>query len=154
MTTQHKDNLAEALDAQFAEAWRPEAGESLIGTVAAISQRDAGYGSYPIVTIQPDEGEPKALHAIHAVAQAQLAESRPGIGERIGVRYLGKVDGAERAYHSYKVVVDRPEQDVDWSQYGGDDSSDEGDAGSATTGVHEPLDGGQAAEAAADDIPF
>lgn len=120
MTTQDTDRVAEALDADFAEAWRPKPGEQVIGVVTAISEREGGFGKYPILTIQPDEGEPVAVHAFRTVLASKLAEASPKIAERLGVMYIGEVDGGERRYHSYRVAVDRPEQGVDWSTYSED----------------------------------
>ena len=37
--------LQQDLDADFAPAWRPAAGDSLIGTVTGISEREGTYGA-------------------------------------------------------------------------------------------------------------
>ena len=45
-----------ASDLDYAEAWSPEPGEIIAGTVVEITTRDGGYGDYPIVTLETDEG--------------------------------------------------------------------------------------------------
>lgn len=109
-------NITEMLDEEFAESWRPEAGDTLSGTVVAIGMNDAGWGPYPIVTVQPDNGEPKAFHAFHSVAKARLAELRPEIGDKIGIRYLGLREprNGGRAYHAYRIVMPGASGSVDW----------------------------------------
>ena len=120
MNTKASSSIDEKLDADFAEAWRPEPGDRLIGEVVSISERAAGYGAYPIVTVQPEEGEPLAIHAFRTVLASKLAEAGPKIGETVGVEYLGEVTTGDRPYHAYKVAVDRPEKGVDWSAYSED----------------------------------
>jgi hypothetical protein len=119
------ENLAAALDRDFAPAWRPEPGDKLIGRVVELGERTTEYGTYPIVTVQTDEGERFAAHAIHTVLASQLAGKRPKVGERIGIVYRGKVKGDEREYHSYRVEVERDgDAAVDWSRHA---DAEEGD---------------------------
>ena len=113
-------SIQDALDRDYAEAWRPTAGDSLFGEVVEIGERAGEHGSYPIVTVKQTDGEERAFHAFHTVAANQLAEARPKVGDEIGIRYKGKVsgEGPHGDYHSYRVVVDRPSRDIDWAQYG------------------------------------
>ena len=57
-------SLDDRLD-NFAEAWKPEPGDKLIGTVVDLDERDSAYGDepYPIVTVQNDDGNELAFHA-------------------------------------------------------------------------------------------
>ena len=93
----------------FAEAWKPEPGDKLIGTVVDLDERDSAYGDepYPIVTVETDDGNELAFHAFHTVARNELAKQRPAIGDRIGIAYHGKQDG--KNYESYRVIVERAE---------------------------------------------
>jgi hypothetical protein len=86
----------------------------------AISEREGGYGRYPIVTIRCADGDEVAVHAFRTVLASRLAEVRPQSGEQLGIKYEGERDGGERRYHSYKVAVDRPERPIDWSTYSED----------------------------------
>jgi hypothetical protein len=141
------EDLDERLDAEFAPAWRPEAGEKLVGQIVVISERTGGFGRYPIVTLRQDDGSDLAIHAFHSVLSSRLAEVQPKPGERLGVKYEGKVEGAKQPYHSYKVAIDRPEHPVDWSAYSGDDLPEETTA-TPVSELHKPL------EPEGEDIPF
>jgi hypothetical protein len=124
-------SIEDRLNADFAEAWKPEPGDTLIGEIVEIGERDGGYGPYPIVTIRQDDTSVLAVHAFHTVLASQLAEQHPAIGDRIGIRYKGRVtsEGARGGYHSYRVTVDRPAGgNVDWSKYGETPPADEQDS--------------------------
>ena len=84
-------SLEKALDTDYAPAWRPEAGDKLVGEIVGLSERP-GYDEtpYPIVTVRQDDGTELALHAFHTVIANELAKQRPVVGERIGVKYLGR----------------------------------------------------------------
>ena len=104
----------------FADAWKPEPGDKLIGTVVDLDERDSAYGDepYPIVTIETDDGNELAFHAFHTVARNELAKQRPVVGDRIGVAYHGKKDG--KNYESYRVIVERTESEpkaIDWDKH-------------------------------------
>jgi hypothetical protein len=117
------------LDRDYAEAWRPDPGEVLAGAITEITSRDGGYGEYPILVVR--QGAPMetelAFHAIHTVAQSELASKKPQIGETIAIKYLGKREAAsgKTTYDGYKVVIDRDAGEFDWSRYG-DRRADEG----------------------------
>ncbi len=111
------NTLHDQLDAQFTPAWRPQPGDKLVGTVIGLGERAGAYGTYPIVTVRQDDGTELAFHAFHTVAQQQLAEVRPRLGEQIWVKYQGQ-RGADRTYHSYAVKVDRDESaSFNWGRY-------------------------------------
>lgn len=118
-------SLEDQLEPRYAEAWRPKDGETLVGELTSIGERDAGRGCYPVLTIRQDDGEELAAHCFHTVLAGELAKLAPEVGERLAIRYLGEVqkrDGGGR-YHSYRVAVDRdPAQSIDWARYRADDS--------------------------------
>jgi len=93
-------SLAERLDA-VAVAWRPKAGEKLIGTIIDVDVRTGEYGAYPIVTIASDEGAEVAVHCFHAVLKSEFSKRPPRAGERVGLKYLGLT---EKGYESYRVA--------------------------------------------------
>jgi hypothetical protein len=143
-------SIEDRLDASFAPAWRPDVDDRLIGEVVALSERDGGYGSYPILTIRRDSGEELAVHAMHQVLSSQLAELRPKVGDRIAIKYLGKIanKAGNGSYHGYRAVSDAATGGVDWGKYGGDEPdggsdlpSDLGDPGdfAAAPSDDEPL---------------
>lgn len=153
-------SIEDRLDASFAPAWRPDVDDRLIGEVVALSERDGGYGSYPILTIRRDGGEELAVHAMHDVLSRELAKLRPAVGDRLAIKYCGKVSpksGAGAPYHSYKVVSDAAAGGVDWGRYGDGDGDGDGSGVGSGGGSDLPSSGGAAAEPAApadDVIPF
>lgn len=97
------------LDTNF-EGWKPEPGDKLLGTVLTVSTSDAGgFGAYPLLEIVSDDGEGIALHCFHAVLKTAVERWNPQPGERIGVKYVGKLEGrgAFEGYEDYRMVVQR-----------------------------------------------
>jgi hypothetical protein len=113
------DDVSKLVDREYAEAWKPDPGDKLIGSVVEISQRDGTFGAYPILTVRQDDGTELALHAFHTVVANELARARPEIGERIAIKYIGMKPGSDgrAGYHAYKVAVDRPEPVFNWGAY-------------------------------------
>jgi hypothetical protein len=114
-------SVDDKLDTEFAAASRPESGDKLIGKVVEIGER-LGYNDepYPIITVQPEHGEPLAVHAFHTVLRNELARQRPQIGEMVGIKYEGQfaTETGRGRYHRYRVHVDRPQQAFSWDHYG------------------------------------
>jgi hypothetical protein len=77
-----------SVDFSTAEGWRPNPGDVAEGKVTEISEYDGGYGSYPVVTIETDEGK-VALHAFHTVLRNELARLNVQVGEPLAVLYAG-----------------------------------------------------------------
>ncbi len=141
-------SITERLDS-FAEAWRPEPGDKLVGLIVDLDERVSQYSDdpYPVVTVQTDDGEELAFHAFRTVARNELAKLRPAVGDRIGVAYHGKKDG--RNWESYKIIVERADPEpraFDWDKHVTDDAAE---PAVEPEPVSEP-----AKEASEDDIPF
>jgi hypothetical protein len=51
-----------------------------------------------------------------------FAAERPRIGERVGIRYLGK--HPDRNYHRFALLVDRPDAVPEFTPLGGEQESD------------------------------
>lgn len=108
-------SIADRLDEPDAESWRPEPGGSLVGRVTEISQRTTEWGTYPVVTVRSEgDGLRRTFHAFHSVAKDLIVGNEVAVGDEIGVRYVGKVDGAKFGYESYKLVV---EHNGGWSPF-------------------------------------
>jgi hypothetical protein len=108
------------VDREFAEAWRPDPGDKLVGEIVELGAR-AGYDDelYPIVTIRQDNGVELAAHCFHTVLRNELAKLKPQVGQRIAVKYEGEVataNGRSR-YHSYRVATDRAPV-FSWTAFG------------------------------------
>jgi hypothetical protein len=148
------DSFERSLRAEPPSAWRPNAGDVLVGQLVEVSERDSGYGPYPLVVIRRErDAQLVAVHAYHAVLALQLAQARPGIGERVGIAYYGKLKG-ERSrgeYHGYRVSVDRDDDGVDWARY--NDAPADGGPPAVTTSAP-AASGLQGGMGTGDDIPF
>jgi hypothetical protein len=143
-------NLSDRLDESFAEAWKPEPGDKLIGVVTELAERENEYGRYPIVTVRTEDGDELAFHAFRTVAKNELARCRPEVGDRIGIKYLGKPEGKE--YELYRIKVERDESQaaaLDWNAYAGDEPED---AGPGEDEADDPSRQGERPDD--DDIPF
>src|SRR6266487_2231880 len=86
----------DGMNLDTAEGWRPEVGDVIIGVVTDIARGFSDYREsyYPIVTIQPDEGSPVAVHCFHTVLLNRMVELKPKIGETIGIKF---VKGSEKS---------------------------------------------------------
>ena len=89
----------------FPESWRPEPGDRLAGKVVEIDERDGGFGPYPVVTIETEDGTEVTAHLFHTVARRELARQRPEVGDRIAIKYFGRRGDAN--YESYRVAVEK-----------------------------------------------
>jgi hypothetical protein len=101
--------LEQRLGDARAETWKPAAGETLIGELTEVRWLSGYDGrAYPLLVIvrEPD-GCTVGVHAFHHVLRDELRAQRPRIGERLGIRYLGRTE----RYEAYKLAVDR---DVPW----------------------------------------
>lgn len=109
-------DLSERVE-KFPEPWKPEVGAKLVGEVIGVEQRDGEYGSYPIVVVMTGDGSEFAFHGFHTVAKNELAKQRPEVGDRIAIKYFGRTDD-DRGYERYRILVDKPQQAVDWDAIG------------------------------------
>jgi len=104
-------DLADQFESTFAPGWRPAIHEVVQGVVIELSER-LGYDDkpYPIVVLNKKDGSGEvALHAFHTVLRAKLAANEPAVGDRLAVRYEGKIKAKTQghpAYHGYSVVVE------------------------------------------------
>jgi hypothetical protein len=103
-------SLEERLDS-FAEPWKPNPGDRVVGQVVDVDSRTTEFGTYPIVTLATDSGE-VAVHAFHTVAKNEFAKRPPQLGERLGIKYLGKSD---KGYEAYRIVFEDAIP-VDWNR--------------------------------------
>lgn len=108
--------LEELLDME-SEAWMPEPGDTIVGTIIDVGSNDAGYGIYPILTVEREDGTVNSVHAFHTVLKSEVANRQPRAGDRVGIKYLGKVKtkGGKGEYEAYKVRWEiRHEPAPDW----------------------------------------
>jgi hypothetical protein len=146
------DSVSDRLDRDFPPAWRFEPGGKLVGEVIGLTEREGNFGRYPIVTLRTDNGDEVAVHAFHDVLSRNLAQVAPGVGDRIGIKYLGR--HPERGYHAYRVERAGGPRGFNWAVYGNPESRSEA---RGVDGDGLGLDGATSAgetDADLDDIPF
>jgi hypothetical protein len=109
--------LQRQINIRSARGWRPNPGETIVGTVAHISKRESEYGDYPVVTLAADTDDPEAVNyvavnAFHSILKHGLYDIKPQVGSRLAVTYHGtapgkRIDpktGKPVEYHSYTVI--------------------------------------------------
>lgn len=85
-----------AADSEFeyvqSTGWKPKAGDVIEGEIQDISEGYSDYKQegYPILTVQPAEGDPVDCHCFHEVLRSKILQLRPQIGEKVGIKFLGK----------------------------------------------------------------
>lgn len=85
--------MSENMDLEYAQGWKPEVGDKIIGRVLAVDLgwSDFRKGQYPIITIRPDDGgDPVAVHCFHTALYNRMLTLQPRAGQRIGIQYQGK----------------------------------------------------------------
>ena len=110
-------SILDRLNGPAPEAWRPKPGDTLVGKVVQLDTRTGDFEPYPIVTVAAEDGTERAWHAFHTVGRNELARQRPMIGDRLGVKYLGK---SPKGYEAYRVLVEHATPTtaagVDWTK--------------------------------------
>ena len=96
----------------YAAGWRPQPGDTVQGRIAGWDEGVSSYNgkAYPILIIEARDGQRTAVHAFHSVLADQLAKLGAAFGDRIGILYQGKRDGAAASYHAYRTIVQTPGQ--------------------------------------------
>lgn len=105
-----QNELDPNLAPEYAEGWKPKAGDVVEGKVTDVDSAYSTYTNslYPIVTIQKDDGTEVSVHGFHTVLKKELLKRRPKIGEAIRIVFVGmrkmKNEGMEAAI--YKVTTE------------------------------------------------
>lgn len=121
--------LQKLINIRSARGWKPNPGETLVGTVAHIGRRESEYGAYPVVTLaadSPDDPEAVnyiAVNAFHSILKTALYDIKPAIGSRLSVTYQGQIEGKRKdkdgnpvKYHAYTVIdPDAPAEETEFS---------------------------------------
>jgi hypothetical protein len=93
----------------------------VVGIIVKVTTTTSDYtgGEVPVIELVPadDADIVWRITGYHTVLAREIAEQRPAVGDRAGVKYLGRIDGAKSSYESYRVVVDKanaPAVEIDW----------------------------------------
>lgn len=129
-----RERLRQEADRGFPPAWTPEEpDEEIFGVFVGFNPQAPTklYGPAPVVELEDPTGTRWSVWLLHKVLRLHFERQRPALGERILIRYLGKVrpDGGGNAYDNYALVLDRPTSGApDWAgiaQRYGDEPLDE-----------------------------
>lgn len=126
-------DLMEALDEEaegWPASWNPEPGDNLVGTIRRYSTGPSAYGPVRTVIIERDNKERVSLWLSSTVLLDLFKRDKPKVGERIGVRYLGK--HPEKKYRRWALVVDRDGSEPDFAPLGGEQGGSPPDPGEDT----------------------
>jgi hypothetical protein len=106
-----------------APAWTPDKpGKTADGRILGFATWNAGFGVYPIVVLEQQDGKQIAIHAQRRVLVDELVKLRPTVGERLAVRFDGEFqrDSDGGSYFRYTVrMPDRPPlmDSLDWNRW-------------------------------------
>jgi hypothetical protein len=99
-------------DGVFPESWRPRPGDKCIGRLVRYTRGEGKFGPRTITVLQcsNDEGKPYLLSVwlSSAVLIEKFRRLRPKPGERVAIKRVADVEGANGRYANYVVHVDRP----------------------------------------------
>jgi hypothetical protein len=101
------------------KAWRPDKGDvnPLVGRLADVTTATGQHGAYPLAEIVDQDGCTWSFHAFREVAESELRELAPEIGDEISVHWLGIPSG--KAYHQYRIrFADGRGKKIDWGRVG------------------------------------
>ncbi len=106
----------------YAPAWRPTVGGTLVGYIDGYDVGHTPYGPVRTCTVTEETTNRKVSVWLSSTVLLDLFDKhRPQPGEKIGVKYLGK--DAEKRYHRYRLIVDRPAV-IDFSPLGGEEDAE------------------------------
>lgn len=116
-------NQEDYQNGMLAEGWRPDANESISGTVVGLYKGGGDgkgeYGFYPIIGVKLKDGSGfRAVHAFHTLLQDALRTANENgtkpvkVGDMVTITYEGKresknsdKEGKPQTYHVYTVFV-------------------------------------------------
>ena len=105
-------------DTEWPPCWRPQEGETLVGTILRYSSGQTQYGPCRTAILQRADGKRVSLWLSSVVLLSLFEREKPRPGEKVGLRYLGK--HPTKNYKRFALVVDRPEAPLDFSPLGGE----------------------------------
>ncbi|MBT9167445.1 MAG: hypothetical protein DDT19_00783 [Syntrophomonadaceae bacterium] len=107
----------EEFNGEYAPSWKLEEGAIVVGRIKSYSQALTNYGEAWVCTIEEETQGPLSIWLTSTVLIDQFKRLKPKVGERVGIKCLGK--HPERKYWRFIVRVDRPEQGPDFESIQG-----------------------------------
>ena len=101
-------------DGTYPTSWRPRPGDIITGRVIKYTSATGNFGPVTICVLDEEEsGERRSIWLMHEVLRREFEQQQPKPGERVGIKYLGVAD---KGYHKYKLMVDRPDAMPDFEK--------------------------------------
>lgn len=98
----------EEFNGQYSPSWKLEEGAIVVGKITSYSQALTSYGECWVCTIEEESSGPLSIWLTSTVLIDHFKKLKPQVGERIGIKCLGK--HPEKGYWRFIVRVDRPEE--------------------------------------------
>ena len=104
-----KDRVHGAKKPKF---WIPkDEGDFIVGEVVAFRTMTSRFGDGEVMVLKNDEdNEPWSVFISSVIKTARERENIQ-VGEHVGIKYLGVVEGENAEYKDFIVMVDRPEKE-------------------------------------------
>jgi hypothetical protein len=108
-------NLREELqefDGEYAPSWKLEEGAIAVGKIISYNQAQTAYGEAWVCVMEEESSGPLSVWLTSTVLIDQFKKLKPRVGERIGIKCLGK--HREKKYWRFLTKVDRQEEQPDF----------------------------------------
>jgi hypothetical protein len=101
-------------EAQAVRHWRPEPGDTLLGTLRGLKPAQGPFGQGHMLVVQTEDGELRSMW-LTAYLKAELEAQGARPGTLVGIKYLGKgtSKSSGKMYNRYEVVAQDPLPMVD-----------------------------------------
>jgi hypothetical protein len=104
----------------YPPAWKPKLGDALVGFIDGYDIGHTPFGAVRTCIVTEEASNKKVSLWLSTTVLLDLFQKhKPKPGEKIGLKYLGKDE--EKRYHRYRLLIDRPDEIVDFSPLGGED---------------------------------
>lgn len=106
------------------EVWRPDLEPKhpnpVSGVIDDISTFEGEFGAVPVLGVIDDSGKEWRVFCFGSVLQNRVVETKPEVGDTIGIKYLGKEKSRNFSndYRNYKVIVEKADKKAaapDWA---------------------------------------
>jgi hypothetical protein len=105
--------------------WKPKDGDILVGFVDSYDVGHTPFGAVRTCIVTEEATNKKVSLWLSSTVLLDLFQRhKPKPGERIGLKYLGKDE--DKGYHRYRLLVDRPDEALEFSPLGGEDREEAG----------------------------
>jgi len=110
-TNKVEDFRSRIQNAKKPKFWIPkEEGDFITGTVLSFRTMTSRFGEGEIMVLKEDDTDEEKALFIGSVIKTARERDNIQVGEHIGIKYLGIVEGEGADYKDFIVMVDRPEK--------------------------------------------